>query len=40
VLEITPAATEPGQTPEVTFAAKVCGDPTVVMEVEVELVTC
>jgi hypothetical protein len=40
VSKITPTAAEPGQAPEVTFAAEVGGDPTVVMEVEVELMTC
>jgi hypothetical protein len=42
VLGITPAAVEPGQMPEVTCADEVGGDPTMVMEmeVEVELVTC
>jgi hypothetical protein len=40
VLEIPPAAVEPGQPPGVTFATEVGSDPTVVMDVEVELVTC
>jgi hypothetical protein len=37
---ITHAVTKSRQSPEVTFTAKVGGDPTVVMEVEVELMTC
>jgi hypothetical protein len=37
---VTPAMTGFGQVPEVTFAAVVGGDPTIVMEVEVELLTC
>jgi hypothetical protein len=40
VLGITPAMVEPGQAPEVTFAAEVGGGPTMVIGVEVELVTC
>jgi hypothetical protein len=40
VSEIISAAIEPGQAPEVSFTAEVGGDPTVVMEVEVELMTC
>jgi hypothetical protein len=40
VLEITPTTAEPRQAPKVTFVAEVGGDRTVVMEVEVELVTC
>jgi hypothetical protein len=40
VSKITPAAIEPGQAPKVTFATEVGGDPTVVMEVELELMTC
>jgi hypothetical protein len=38
VSEITHTAAEPGLAPEVTFAAEVRSDPTMVMEVE--LVTC
>jgi hypothetical protein len=40
VSEITPSVAEPGQAHEVTFAAEVGGGHIVVMEVEVELVTC
>jgi hypothetical protein len=37
---ITSAMAEPGQAPEVTFAVEVGGGPTMVMEVEVKVVTC
>jgi hypothetical protein len=37
---ITPAATEPGHASVVASTAEVGGDPTAVMEVEVELMTC
>jgi hypothetical protein len=37
---VTPAMVGSRQALEVTFAAEVGGDPIVVMEVEVELITC
>jgi hypothetical protein len=40
VSERTPATAKLGQAPELTFATEVGGDPTMVMELEVELVTC